>query len=123
MKTFRIIVLLALVGATAFQAWMACRYDVLAKKVKAEAQVTEAQAEELDRKATEHNSLPRPYAELCIRAMEDAGASNVNCIVWGQRGNEQCGFMIQSNKIIAMPGMEVKMREMDPEDVSPRKKL
>ena len=137
MKTFRIASILALLAGSIFYFSMSVRYHLLAEKVKADARALGSQSTSMNPKAEElnaqtarlnnqmerYNELPKPFAEIMQQILRDSGFTNVNCLVWGERNGKMLGFMINSNDVTTLPGMSVRMIQVDPTETSARKKL
>jgi len=120
-----------------FQGWMAAGYHRKAEQLQLESEKLNAEAKTLKLLSDKHNSqaadlksqvdrynaLPIPVVEVAQAALRDAGFTNVNCLVWGQCGNNTMGFMVDSNRIIPLPHMNVKMMEIDRDEIGERHKL
>jgi hypothetical protein len=123
MKTFSIGVCLTLMATSLALTWFAVSYRQMARNVRAQALAVNSQAQELKKRTTEYNALPTPFAEILREALQERGYTNLNCLVWGEKNGKTLGFMVGSNEVTALPGMEVHMRQVDAADTTTKRRL
>jgi len=113
-------IIICVLGIILAQTWSSFSYHQKAESLKAQTAALKLQTEVLEK---EQNSLPTPTAEAAQIALRQAGFTNVNCIVWGEKSGKTMGFMIHSNDIVVLPEMEIHMKRLESEGQVSRMKL
>lgn len=65
-------------------------------------------------------SRPKPATELIVSSMQEAGFTNVVCLVYGEKDGITLGCLMDSNRVVTVGEIKVKVVPASAEKVSQR---